>query len=406
MAQARRHAGDRPPNLGLSPGLFVRVEAMPRQALVEGVPRGWRSYSEYLNSLEGKVGVNVGGLVGLIAVRQNVMGEESVEREATPDEIARMQGLVGEAMSGGALGISTNRNSRPYREDGKPVASRLASLDEPFQLLDVLAEANCGVVETSVNLSDREQIVWYDQLARRTGRPVVWQSVLHRWSAPDFWKEQLDAIEPTFRDGYRAYGLCNTVPIINRFNLKNAQVFDEWSVWKNLMFLPEVVRKQALTDPETRAKIKAEMAEPRRTAFHKRWDLIPVIHAGKPENQRYLGKTIAQLGEMRGQDPIDALIDVSLEDDLEITFKSANGGDPKAMREILRSPYVMIGISDAGAHVQFDAAFGYGTTLLGQWVRVRRVLTTPRIGITKAAERPLRYVIAGNEFVSGPKGQT
>jgi len=35
--------------------------------------------------------------------------------------------------------------------------------------------------------------------------------------------------------------------------------------------------------------------------------------------------------------------------------------------------------------------------------RVRRVLTTPRIGITKAAERPLRYVIAGNEFVSGPK---
>jgi DNA-3-methyladenine glycosylase len=38
--------------------------------------------------------------------------------------------------------------------------------------------------------------------------------------------------------------------------------------------------------------------------------------------------------------------------------------------------------------------------------RVRRVLTTPRIGITKAAERPLRYVIAGNEFVSGPKGQT
>jgi DNA-3-methyladenine glycosylase len=35
--------------------------------------------------------------------------------------------------------------------------------------------------------------------------------------------------------------------------------------------------------------------------------------------------------------------------------------------------------------------------------RVRGILTTPRIGITKAAERPLRYVIAGNEFVSGPK---
>jgi DNA-3-methyladenine glycosylase len=38
--------------------------------------------------------------------------------------------------------------------------------------------------------------------------------------------------------------------------------------------------------------------------------------------------------------------------------------------------------------------------------RVRRILSTPRIGITKAAERPLRYVIAGNEFVSGPKIRT
>jgi DNA-3-methyladenine glycosylase len=35
--------------------------------------------------------------------------------------------------------------------------------------------------------------------------------------------------------------------------------------------------------------------------------------------------------------------------------------------------------------------------------RVKRILTTKRIGITKAAERPLRYVIAGNPFVSGPR---
>ena len=45
------------------------------------------------------------------------------------------------------------------------------------------------------------------------------------------------------------------------------------------------------------------------------------------------------------------------------------------MAEILRSPYVLIGNSDAGAHVQYGAQFGYGTTLLGLWVREREVMS-------------------------------
>jgi DNA-3-methyladenine glycosylase len=32
----------------------------------------------------------------------------------------------------------------------------------------------------------------------------------------------------------------------------------------------------------------------------------------------------------------------------------------------------------------------------------KTILTTPRIGITKAAERPLRFLLAGNPCVSGP----
>ncbi|HEY3169091.1 MAG TPA: amidohydrolase family protein, partial [Candidatus Binatia bacterium] len=57
---------------------FVRVEAIPRFALEAGVQWKWHSYGEYLDHLEGKLGINVGGLVGHIAVRHNAMGEDAV----------------------------------------------------------------------------------------------------------------------------------------------------------------------------------------------------------------------------------------------------------------------------------------------------------------------------------------
>jgi len=355
---------------------FVRVEAIPRFALEQGVKWAWNSYGQYLDNFEGKLGINVGGLVGHIAMRHNVMGEEAVERTATGKEIQQMRGLVADAMEGGALGLSTNRNERHMREDGKPVASRLANDEELFALCDVLAEGNGGVIETILGRNKIEHFKFYHELARRTQRPVLWQSLQHRWAEPTLWREQLDAVEPIFREGYQAYGLSHTVPLVRHFELTNCQVFDEFPTWKNLMFLPVEVRKQAFADPATRQKLRADLASPAPTNFHRNWNIVRVEKTLKPENQKYAGKTIAELGTMRNQDPLDAFLDLALDEDLGTVFwNSNNGGDVDAMGEILRSPYVLVGTSDAGAHVQFGADFGYCTVLLGMWVRERQVMS-------------------------------
>jgi N-acyl-D-amino-acid deacylase len=355
---------------------FVRVEAIPRSVLDQGVPWGWHTYGDYLDALEGKIGVNVGGLAGHIAVRQYAMGEESVERAATAKEIEQMQALVLEAMESGALGISTNRNERHMREDGKPVGSRLATDEELFALCQVLSDLNSGVIETILGLNKIEHFKFYDRLARVTGRPILWQSLQHRWAEPNLWREQLDAVAPIFADGYQAYGLSHTVPLVRHFTLKNCQVFDEFPTWKAIMFLPVEARKEALKEPATRKKLRADLLDPRHTNFHRRWDVVRVEKCLKPENQRYNGKSVAEMAALRGQDPLDAFLDLALEENLDTVFWNANnGGDAAAMGEILSSPYVLIGTSDAGAHVQFGADFGYGTTLLGLWVRERRLLS-------------------------------
>ena len=355
---------------------FVRVEAIPRIALEQGVKWNWHSYGEYLDNFEGKVGINVGGLVGHIAVRHHAMGEEAVERKATGTEVQKMKGLVLDAMEGGALGMSTNRNDRHMREDGKPVSSRLADDDEFFALCDVLGERNAGVIETILGRNKVEHFEWYHALAKRTQRPILWQSLQHRWAEPNLWREQLEAVEPIFKAGYQAYGLTHTVPLVRHFTLKDCQIFDEFPTWKNLMFLPVEVRKQAFADADTRRKLQAEIDNLRLTNFHKRWDIPKVEKCFKSENQKYVGKTIAEMAAMRNQAPIDAFLDLALDENLETIFWNANnGGDWNAMGEILRSPYVLIGTSDAGAHVLFGADFGYGTILLGLWVRERQVMS-------------------------------
>ncbi|MEX0806416.1 MAG: amidohydrolase family protein [Candidatus Binatia bacterium] len=355
---------------------FVRVEAIPRIALEKGVPWGWRSYGEYLDRLEGNVGINVGGIVGHIAIRQYVMGEESVERTATADEIEKMRQLVSESILGGALGFSTNRNERHMREDGLPVPSRLATEEELLALCDVTRELNSGVIQTNHGRHCVEQIPEYDRIVRRACRPLIWQSVQYKESEPELWKNMLDGIAGTFNAGYQAYGLTHTVPLMRHFTMKDAQVFDEFPVWKNIMFLPEDARKQAFGDPATRKKMRDDMAEPRPVSFHRNWARVFVEKVVKAENQKYIGKSVAEVAASRNQDALDAFLDLSLDENLDTTFETTNRGfNPEIMSTIMKSPYVIIGTSDAGAHVQFGADFGYCTTLLGMWVRDRQLIS-------------------------------
>ena len=286
-----------------------------------------------------------------------------------------MRQAVGEAMSAGAFGLSTNRNERHMREDGLPVPSRLADDDELFALCEVVSASNSGVIQMNMGRHCIEQIPQYDELARRVGRPIVWQSVQYKESEPELWHNMLTGISKTFADGYQAYGLTHTVPLMRHFTMKDAQIFDEFPVWKNLMFLPETARKQAFADPATRQKMRDDMAEPRPVSFHKNWARVFVEKTVKAENHGLAGKSVAEVAALRKQDALEAFLDLALEEDLETTFETTNRGfNPEAMSTIMKSPYVVIGTSDAGAHVQFGADFGYCTTLLGMWVRDRQMI--------------------------------
>jgi N-acyl-D-aspartate/D-glutamate deacylase len=357
---------------------FVRVEGMEMSLLRAAVEWQWTDVPGYLEALDrSQPALNVGVLVGHCALRQFVMGEDSVERPATGDEIDTMRSALRRAMRAGALGFSTNQNPRHIRDDGKPLPSRLAAFTEIEALGAVLGELNRGVVQMSSAPGGADRVERLANFSLLIGRPVIWNAILHSWADPENWRAMLAATEGAFRRGARAWANTNTRAFNNRFTLKDAQEFDEFPTWRALMLGSLEERRKAFRDPEVRARLKWEAVDdPQRGTFHKRWDLVYIVKPVLAKNQELKGQSVAQLARRQGKDVLDAFLDLALEEDLDTGFRTPlTNGDPDAVGQIVASPYTVLGQSDAGAHLAIDAGFGYCTGLLANFVRERGALT-------------------------------
>jgi len=147
--------------------------------------------------------------------------------------------------------------------------------------------------------------------------------------------------------------------------------------WKDLLSLPLDLRKEKLRDPQTRLELgrAIEFGEP--IGFCRRWDLISVKKAARPENKSAESKSIDELARETRKSAIDAFLDLALAEGLETTFEDcASQGDIHAVKEIFSNPHVLLGQSDAGAHVaNASPGFGFSTTMLADWVRGRQIMS-------------------------------
>ena len=119
--------------------MMAKVEGMPLAALENGVPWNWSTFGEYLDALDGRLGVNAGFLVGHCALRRKVMGADRGEEVATDDEIAAMRALLAESLEAGGLGFSSSQSRTHSDGDGRPISSRYADRREMLAFCEEVA---------------------------------------------------------------------------------------------------------------------------------------------------------------------------------------------------------------------------------------------------------------------------
>ena len=348
------------------------VEGMYLDALLAGVEWGFESFGEYLAFLRAKQPVpNVAAFVGHTPIRTAVMGAAGSERAATDDAIAAMRKLVGGALGAGAIGFASSVGTNHIGYGGKPMPSRLADDRELDALVGTLADAGRGVFHIGAGEGERLGVDALERIARATGRPVVFSPVFYNPAFPERAGQRLADCAAAQARGVEMYGQVSCQPLSHDFTLDNAYLMYSLAAWKPLQSADRDTIARSLRDPAFRQRYRDGFKNPAKgLIFYGNWRMVEVASCANPNNLPLEGRTIADIAQERGADPVDVFFDLALEEDLATVFNAkVMNSDEAAVGALIRSPAGVIAQSDAGAHLEFFCDAGYGLYLFGRWVR-------------------------------------
>jgi len=376
--------------------MLARVEGMPLEALEAGPDWGWRSFGEFLDGIDAGLAINAGFLVGHSALRYSVMGESAVGEHATPLQIEAMTNLLGESLRAGGLGLSSGRTQAHQDWEGEFVPSFHASDEELLALSRVVRDHPGTTLEFAPSLADFE--VTGDLMIRMSleaERPVNWNVLIVNSARPEDYLRQLALSDLAASRGARIVPLSVPHPMEFYVDFVSPFFFGGLPGFREVMSMPLDERKRALADPEKRIPIKSAVAAAMDGPIGEYVDFArtEIARTFLSANDGLAGKTVGEVARTRGLDPVDALLDISLADELRTLFVPVRVGSDeeswKLRADVLLDDRVVVGASDAGAHLDMGTAFAYATNLLAEGVRERGIMTLEQ-AVQQLAQVPAR----------------
>jgi N-acyl-D-aspartate/D-glutamate deacylase len=368
--------------------MMAKVEGMPLAALEEGVDWRWESFAEYLDRLDGGIGVNAGFMVGHCALRRYVMGADAIGHLATDGQVAEMVRLLHEAIEAGGLGFSTTLSSTHSDGDGQPVASRHAGTDELLALCAAVGGHEGtfleGAFQGGLDTFSDEEIDLVAAMTAAAGRSINWNVLTVDSAVPGRVPRQLSAADAAATRGGRVVAL--TMPVLVPMNMSFGTFCALWLIpgWGDIMRLPRDAKRAALADPAVRARLVEQAGSEEAGVFRRLtdWGRYVIGDTYSDANAGLSGQVVEDVAAERGIPAFDALVEIVLADDFRtVLWPMPTDNDPEswAMRgEVWSDPRVLLGGSDAGAHLDRMCGSTYTTRLLADCLRGRQLASLER----------------------------
>jgi len=371
--------------------LFSRVEAVPRQFVVDALEDGktWSGPAQYVQALDDlPLGPNVSSLLGHSDLRTSVLGlGRATDDDVRPTgaELDRMAAMLDEALDAGLLGMSgmdsaiDKLDGDRYRSRGLP--STFATWRERRKLIAVLRKRG-RILQSAPDVANPlSALLFFLSSSRMLGRRRgVRMSLL------------VSADSKSMPGAARVFGLGTRllnavlgasvrfqhlpVPFELYSDGIDLPVFEEFGAGTAALHLrDQLERNELLADKEYRREFRREFDRKKLgpTLWHRDFHDAVIVEC---PDETLIGKSFGQIADERGLHPLDAFLDVLIDNgerNVRWTTIVANHR-PKQLNRLAAEPTVHMGFSDAGAHLRNMAFYNYGLRLL------KRTLDADRAG--------------------------
>ena len=359
--------------------LMEGVEDIPGAALSEGINWQWESFPEYLDALESfPRAIDVATQVPHGAIRAYVMGERcNTDYSPTEDEVIQMAKLVREGVAAGALGFSSSKTLLHKDIQGEYMPGTFSGHDEMLALGMGMKGLNNSVFElVSDHLGDDEEWAWVTEFQKQTGLTVT----LIATTAPAYENGKMYRLAEQARtEGREIRPQAAGRPTGVLHGLQSSfHAFVGHPTWReSLAQLNHEDLLAKLRDPSIKAQLLSEESVIQGGLMQDLPRLMgQVFPLGNVPNYEPLAEeSIAGIAKARGQDVMEVMYDLLVDNDGKELFYQPLGGyqgfSLDGQKKLLEHPNVLFGLSDGGAHCGVIADAGMPTFIMTHWGRDR-----------------------------------
>ncbi|MEC8157867.1 MAG: amidohydrolase family protein [Pseudomonadota bacterium] len=359
--------------------LMEGVEDIPGAALSEGINWQWESFPEYLDALESfPRAIDVATQVPHGAIRAYVMGERcNTDYAPTEDEVAQMAELVREGVAAGALGFSSSKTLLHKDIKGEYMPGTFSGHDEMLALGLGMKGLNNSVFElVSDHLGDDDEWAWVTEFQKQTGLTVT----LIATTAPAYENGKMYKLAEQARtEGREIRPQAAGRPTGVLHGLQSSfHAFVGHPTWRES--LAQLNHEDLLAQLRDQA-IKAQLLSEESLIQGGLMQDLPrlmgqVFPLGDVPNYEPLPEdSIAGIAKARGQDVMEVMYDLLVDNDGKELFYQPLGGyqgfSLEGQKKLLEHPNVLFGLSDGGAHCGVIADAGMPTFIMTHWGRDR-----------------------------------